>query len=1155
MGKVCFGNDHFAAITGYGDYVQGNHTICHVYYVKGLGHNLFSVGQFCNGDLKVSFRSNTCYVQNLEGDGLLTGSRDSNLYTISISEMVTSSPVCLMYRATSTKSWLWHRQLSHQNFGTINQLTSHDLVDGIPKFKQMRVARINGKKYILVIVDDYSRYTWVYFLRTKDEAPDMIIDFVNQVQRNLKASILMIRTDNGTEFKNEKLRSNRTLVEAACTMLIFSKAPEFLWAEAIATACFTHNHSIVHTRHNKTPYKLIRDRKPNAQYFYVFGSLCYLKNDRYDLRKMKPKAGVGIFVGFSESSRGFRIYNRRTKKIMETIHVKFDELTAMASECNNLEPGMNCMNFNDSSEDSQSVPSTSDLDNLFGPMYEEYYLTSSHKDDAPQIVSSSEDQVVTEPNSPVLNEVADEFVQEDVADFDGNTFHNAPQTPEFDVAESSSTYQDPSNMHQFHQQHRSIDRWTKNHPLEQVIGDPSKPVMTRKRLQTDAEVCMYALTVSTIEPKNIKEAMLDHSWIESMQDELNQFKRLDVWELVECPIGRNIIKVKWILKNKTDVENTIIRNKSCLVAKGYGQEEGIDFEESFAPVARLEAPNGFVDPDFPNHVYRLKKALYGLKQAPRTWYAKLSSFLIEHHFTKGIVNLTSFTGRHGDDILLVQIYVDDIIFGSTKPVFAKRFEKLMKDNFEMSMIGELKFFLGLQVHQSPRGIFISQLQYTLDILKKHGMEKFDTVSTPMATTKLDADLHGTPVDQTKYHSMIEGLMYLTASRLAIAFATFYSKDSGFELIAYADADHAWCNDDWKSTSGGIQFLGDKLVSWSSKSKIVQQCHLRKLSMYPCLLVVLKSSGCEHNCWTMDFITTRFRSIVTQKVQLLYLAISYNIQEQNTLTSVIISSKSMLRKSIPCSLECKIVGLILLDHCLSQALTATDDVPAVYLQQFWWTVSKVPDTEDTIKFMLDTQQFIYTVDMFRDALHLPVETPENPFVAPANIHTIEAFMNIVGYQGVVDKVNAFYIKNLPQPWQTMFKLFHAILNQTHVDYAALLWWDFMNNVFQKKEAIQYPRFIKLIVADLMKKFPNIPKRLEEDYHSIKDDVPLIRETNDFKEYETMFIKVTYRDDDDNEREKKDDEMGSLEIKNEETQTTIPTPLNSPRKILSSDKKTF
>ncbi|GJX52641.1 retrovirus-related pol polyprotein from transposon TNT 1-94 [Tanacetum coccineum] len=304
--------------------------------------------------------------------------------------MAASSPVCLMSRATSIKSWLWHRRLSHLNFGTINQLMSKDLVDGLPKFKYnkdhlcsayeqgkskkaslppklvpstesklkllhvdlygpMRVTSINEKKYILMIVDDYSRYTWVYFLRTKDEALYMIIDFVNQVQRNLKAQILTIRTGNGTEFKNKKLQTfyaklgivhktliartpqqngvvecrNHTLVEATRTMLIISKALEFLWAEAIVTACFT--------------------------------QICSMTSCR------------------------FRIYNRRTKKIMETIHVKFDELIVMAYECNNLEPRMNCMNFQDSLKDSQSLPSKSDLDNLFGPLYEEYYATSSQE--------------------------------------------------------------------------------------------------------------------------------------------------------------------------------------------------------------------------------------------------------------------------------------------------------------------------------------------------------------------------------------------------------------------------------------------------------------------------------------------------------------------------------------------------------------------------------------------------------------------------------------------------------------------------------------------------------------------------------------------------------------------------------------------------------
>ncbi|GKD22903.1 retrovirus-related pol polyprotein from transposon TNT 1-94 [Tanacetum coccineum] len=441
IGTVRFGNDHFALITGYGDY-------------------------------------------NLEGDDLLTGSREFNLYTISISEF------------------------SYLNFGTINQLTSKDVVDGLLKFKYdkdhlylaceqgkskkasfpptlvpstesklellhmdlcgpMRVESINGKKYILVFVDDYSRYTLVYFLRTKDEAPDMIINFINQVQRTLKAQILKIRTDNGTEFKNEKLRSfyaklgivhhtsiartpqqtsvfkcrNHTLVEVARTMLIFSKSSEFLWAKAIAIACFTQNRSIVHTQYNKTPYELIRGRKPNVQYFHVFRSL------------------------YSESYRGFRIYNRRTKKIMETIHVKFDELTAMASECNNSRPGLNCSNFQDSSEQLNKIPSQQDLDNLFGIFYEEDYAPSTSKvsnnsaantlddEDTPspssiiveesntsQIVTSSKEPFTQESSTPVLETQSDEQIQEDIAEFDGNTIMHSFEILKFGEAKSSSNY-------------------------------------------------------------------------------------------------------------------------------------------------------------------------------------------------------------------------------------------------------------------------------------------------------------------------------------------------------------------------------------------------------------------------------------------------------------------------------------------------------------------------------------------------------------------------------------------------------------------------------------------------------------------------------------------------------------------------------------------
>ncbi|GJT79075.1 retrovirus-related pol polyprotein from transposon TNT 1-94 [Tanacetum coccineum] len=685
-----------------------------------LGHNLFSVGQFCDGDLEVAFRSNTCNVRNLEGDDLLIGGHDSNLYTISILDMAASSPICLMSKATSTKSWLWHRRLSHLNFGTINELTKLDLVDSLPKFKYgkdhlcfacergkskkashppklipsdysklellhmdlcgpMRVASVNGKKYILVIVDDFSRFTWVYFLRSKDETPEIIKKFIAQAQLNYKAKVCKIRTDNGTEFKNatlkayyEKLgimqqfsiartpqqngvveRRNRTLVEAARTMLIFSRLPEFLWAEAVATACFTQNRSIINTRHNKTPYELLRGRKPNVEYFHVFGSLCYPTNDRDDLGKMKPKADIGVFIGYSETSRGFRIYNRRTKRIMETIHVKFDELTAIASEHDCLEPELQRFNNQNSSDDLMNTPSKEDLDNLFGPMFEDYFeqkssdttinsaaqpthdqedspstssiIVDTHE--APPVVTTSDEQT-----SPISLQESDEFNQEDSADFDGNTQFVPYDSLNHEEIESSTTNLEPSNVQNFHQVQPSTHIWTKDHPLDQVIGDPSKPVMTRQRLHTDSEVCMYALTVSTIEPKNIKEAMADHSWIESMQDELNQFERLQVWELVPRPEGKNVIALKWLWKNKCDAEYCV-QNKSRLMLKVLESKNRLDFEE---------------------YLLLLKKALYGLKQAPRAWYDKLSSFLIEHGFNKGIIDPTLFTRRHGGDILLVQ---------------------------------------------------------------------------------------------------------------------------------------------------------------------------------------------------------------------------------------------------------------------------------------------------------------------------------------------------------------------------------------------------------------------------------------------------------------------------------------------------------------------
>nr|GEV88971.1 hypothetical protein [Tanacetum cinerariifolium] len=418
LGTVKFGNDHVAKIMGYGDYKIGNVTISRVYFVEGLGHNLFSVGEFCDSDLEVAFHQHTCFICNLDGVDLLTGSRGNNHYTLSLQDMMASLPICLLSKASKTKSWLWHRRLSHLTFGAINHLARQGLVRGLPKLKfekdhlcrhvqwAKHVKSVNRKKYILVIIDDYSRFTWVKFLRSKDEAPDFIIKFLKMIQVRLKVPVRRIRTDNGTEFVNQTLREyykevvifhetsvarslqqngvverrNRTLIEAARTVLIYAQAPLFLWAEAVATACYTQNRSIIRLRHEKTPYELLHNKQPNLSFLQVFGALCYPTNDSENLGKLQPKANIGIFIGYTPTKKAFWIYNRRTRRIVETIHVDFDELTEMAYEQSSSGPALNEMTHATISsglvQKSSSLtpyvpPSRNDWDLLFQPMFDE----------------------------------------------------------------------------------------------------------------------------------------------------------------------------------------------------------------------------------------------------------------------------------------------------------------------------------------------------------------------------------------------------------------------------------------------------------------------------------------------------------------------------------------------------------------------------------------------------------------------------------------------------------------------------------------------------------------------------------------------------------------------------------------------------------------
>ncbi|GKB50906.1 retrovirus-related pol polyprotein from transposon TNT 1-94, partial [Tanacetum coccineum] len=631
----------------------GSMTVKKVYYVEGLGHNLYSVGQFCDKGLEVAFRKSTCFVRNKDGVDLLTGDRSSNLYTIAPNKIASNSSACLP-KMKFEKDHLY----SACEQGKIHR-----------KHHKSKTDFALNKSLYLLHMDLCGP------MRVENEASEVIISFIKKTQVNLQLQVQRIRTDNGTEFKNK-------------TLAMF-----FDEAEAIATTCFTQNHSIIHKRFYKTPYDVIY----NIKIFHVFGCICYRLNDYDDVGKLKEKGDIGVFVGYSKESDAFIVYNKQessSSSLNDEVQQRSEEVmvppTNTQSISNNMVPNVN---------------EASSPHNVFNELLEDAYF------------------------------------------------------------DASTTFHDPSNVHTFYQPYPHEKRWTKDHPLHKIIGDLKSSVRTRGQL---ANSCLFTCLLSSIEPASVAKALKDVDWFPTE--------------------GKTIIKTKWIFKNKKDESSLVIRNKARLVAIGYCQQEGIDYDETFAPVTRIEAIRLFL-------AYAAHKDFTVFQMDVKT------------SFLNGILK--------GKDMLV--------------------------------NLSEMKFFLGLQVNQFSNGIFINQSKYILDILKRFGMENCDTVPTPMVEqAKLKLDLVGKPVDHADYRSMIGSLMYLTSSRPDIMCARYqanpnehhvsavkrifrylkgtinlglwYPKDSGFDLTAYSDADHAGCHLDRKSTSGSVQFLGDKLVCWSSKKQ-------------------------------------------------------------------------------------------------------------------------------------------------------------------------------------------------------------------------------------------------------------------------------------------------------------------------------------------------
>ncbi|GJQ98573.1 putative ribonuclease H-like domain-containing protein [Tanacetum coccineum] len=828
-----------------------------VYFVKELKFNLFSVSQMCDKKNSVLFTETECLVLSPdfklldESQVLLKVPRQNNMYNFDLKNVVPSGGLtCLFAKATIDESNLWHRRLGHINFKTMNKLVKGNLVRGLPsklfendhtcvacqKGKQHKascktklvssisqplqmlhmdlfgptsIRSINHKIYCLVVIDNYSRFSWVFFLATKDETSGILKTFITGIENQINHKVKIIRCDNGTEFKNNDMnqfcgmkgikrefsvartpqqngvaeRKNRTLIEAARTMLADSLLPTTFWAEAVLEwTRWLFDIDLLTNSMNYEPVTAGNQTNKNAGIKDNVGAIPTQQYILLPLLYDSPHSSKDVVA--DDAGKKDLIKNQQIR-VQEMVKIRKEELQIkkMTKMCKILELHWIICLFN----------------------RRKVMLTALTK----IVLGTYDDE--------------DEGAEADLNNLE--TTMNVSPIP--------------------------TTRIHKDHPKDQIIGDINLATQTRRMTKISKE---YAMKVT--------QALTDLSWIEAMQDELLQFSLQKVWRLVDLPKGKHAIGTKWVYRNKKDKRWIVVRNKARLVAQVWLYIVYIDGVKSAFLYGTIKEevyvcqPPSFEDPQFPNKVYKVEKALYGLHQAPKAWYETLSTYLLKNRFRRGTIDKTLFIKKDKGDILLVQVYVDDIIFGSIKKYLCVEFEQMMHKRFQMSSMGGggLTFFLRLQVKKKDDEIFISQDKYVADILKKFDFVTMKTASTPIKTNKaLLKDEEAEDVDVHLYRSMIGSLMYLTAFRPDIMFvvcacARFqvtpkvshlhavkrifrylkgqpklglcYPKDSPFNLEAFSYSDYAGASRDRKSTIGCCQFLGKRLNSWQCKKQTI-----------------------------------------------------------------------------------------------------------------------------------------------------------------------------------------------------------------------------------------------------------------------------------------------------------------------------------------------
>ncbi|PNX94522.1 copia-type polyprotein [Trifolium pratense] len=771
--------------------------ITDVYYIPELKNNLLSIGQLQLKDLTIVFKRNWCKVYHQDKGMIMSSQMASNkLYPI-----FAEAKVACFQTKSEDISYLWHCRYGHLNFKGLQTLQQKNMVKDLPKIEEsdhmctnclvgkqhresipktsnlksskrlelvhsdicgpITPASNSDNRYFLTFIDDYSRKTWAYFLKNKSSALEYFKKFKNMVEKETGESICCLRTDRGGEFNSNEFnnfcevngikrqvtaaytpqqngiakRKNRTIMDMVRSMISGKDIPKVFWPEAVNWAIYVLNRSPAAAIPDVTPEEFWSSSKPTVKHFRIFGCIAYTHVPDAQRRKFDDKSVKCIFLGISKESKAYRLYNPMTKKIIVSRDVKFAEFEKWK--------------WNEKTEPSKLHTQDSD---------EETDKEMNNGEDGEELIVQP-----TNEHTPTNNNST-----EDIGTSNSNLNQGRTRRPPGWYSDYDTSIVDEESMNL-------------------VMFGP----------------CVHQ------GPINFEEAEKSQKWRKAMDDEIAAIERNNTWELTKLPKNARVIGVKWIYKTKVNDKGEVEKFKARLVAKRYAQRYGTDYKEVFAPVARwntirslsaiaasnewsvfqldvksaflhgelneivyVEQPLGYVKKGKEDQVYRLHKALYELKQAPRALYSKIEQYFVREGFEKCPHEHTLFVKKDGNNNwLIISLYVDDLIFTGNNHNMVEKFKNSMMNNFDMSDLGKMRHFLGIEAIQCDQGIFVCQQRYAQEILERFNMDKSNAVCSPIVSgTKLSKHNKGDDVNPTQFKQIVGSLMYLTATRPDLMFA-------------------------------------------------------------------------------------------------------------------------------------------------------------------------------------------------------------------------------------------------------------------------------------------------------------------------------------------------------------------------------------------------